>query len=656
MKKNLIYHIGALWAAGTLGASAATIVSQVSGGNWNSPSTWIGEVAPTSLDDVHIAPGASVTIDSSSACLSLNIDSANNVGSSLTISASGSLVVGDGDGPLSMGSNLVVPSQEFETTLEVNGTLRCGQIHMMARRIAGKDAECMLRVNNAAALVEVNGDIIQERNVAQGSLRNQIRFGAAGTVRVKGTFIALDEGGIPSVSGPGTIEYHNDGPQQISGFNYNNLTLSGSGLKTGVDGVIISGILTIKDSAEYDGAAVDYELNSSVVYAGTVPQVAGPELPLLAPAGWSFTVSNVLGVTLSQSVSVPGTISLIAGPVFTGPNVLSMVGGLTRVDGYVVGNLQKPVSTGLNVARLYELGSSNGYGPVSLTFSKVNKAGNLTVGSSDGDHASIGTSKLDPDLSVNVKWDFIPGGELATAHYAVQFNYNAADLDIDASPSLLIAGRFSGGVWSYPVVSTRTATSLQLNGLTTFSSVQLAENGQKESAIITWATPASIVYGTPISAAQLNASTPTPGSLTYSPAIGTVLDAGVQTLSVVFNPVDLLTFRRLTNTVEILVQQTALVATADSVSRNYAESNPAFTGTLIGVVNGDDISVTYSTVADETSAAGAFPIVPTLNDPANRLSNYDLTVNNGTLTVIGGVVPVMLSIEHLPGWPNVASR
>ncbi len=115
MKKNLIYHIGALWAAGTLGASAATIVSQVSGGNWNSPSTWIGEVAPTSLDDVHIAPGASVTIDSSSACLSLNIDSANNVGSSLTISASGSLVVGDGDGPLSMGSNLVVPSQEFET-------------------------------------------------------------------------------------------------------------------------------------------------------------------------------------------------------------------------------------------------------------------------------------------------------------------------------------------------------------------------------------------------------------------------------------------------------------------------------------------------------------------------------------------------------------
>ena len=56
---------------------------------------------------------------------------------------------------------------------------------------------------------------------------------------------------------------------------------------------------------------------------------------------------------------------------------------------------------------------------------------------------------------------------------------------------------------------------------------------------ITWSTPADITYGTPLGATQLNAAVtgtgPAPaGTLTYSPAAGTVLSAGVgQTLTVV---------------------------------------------------------------------------------------------------------------------------
>src|SRR5262249_7047451 len=73
-------------------------------------------------------------------------------------------------------------------------------------------------------------------------------------------------------------------------------------------------------------------------------------------------------------------------------------------------------------------------------------------------------------------------------------------------------------------------------------------NVAKATPIITWATPADILYGTPLSATQLDASTAwtvgglngsVAGSFTYTPAAGTVLPAGAaQTLSAAFAPSD----------------------------------------------------------------------------------------------------------------------
>src|SRR6202040_105830 len=54
----------------------------------------------------------------------------------------------------------------------------------------------------------------------------------------------------------------------------------------------------------------------------------------------------------------------------------------------------------------------------------------------------------------------------------------------------------------------------------------------QDSPVITWANPASIVYGTALSATQLNASASVPGTLVYSPAAGSILAPGSDTLSV----------------------------------------------------------------------------------------------------------------------------
>ncbi len=81
---------------------------------------------------------------------------------------------------------------------------------------------------------------------------------------------------------------------------------------------------------------------------------------------------------------------------------------------------------------------------------------------------------------------------------------------------------------------------------------------------ITWPTPGAITYGTPLSATQLNATATNPvggatvpGTLTYTPNLGTVLNAGQQTLNVLFTPTDLATYTTATGSVTLVVNAAA---------------------------------------------------------------------------------------------------
>jgi hypothetical protein len=90
---------------------------------------------------------------------------------------------------------------------------------------------------------------------------------------------------------------------------------------------------------------------------------------------------------------------------------------------------------------------------------------------------------------------------------------------------------------------------------------QVVNHSAAVAPTLTWATPASIAYGTPLSATQLNAAATdatgaaVPGVYTYVPAAGTILNAGAQTLSVTFTPTDLNTFVVATKTVILTVLQ-----------------------------------------------------------------------------------------------------
>ena len=79
---------------------------------------------------------------------------------------------------------------------------------------------------------------------------------------------------------------------------------------------------------------------------------------------------------------------------------------------------------------------------------------------------------------------------------------------------------------------------------------------------IAWTSPAPIVYGTPLGATQLNATSGgVPGTFVYTPASGVVLGAGLnQTLSVTFTPTNLTNYRVTTATVAITVTKANVVA------------------------------------------------------------------------------------------------
>jgi hypothetical protein len=117
----------------------------------------------------------------------------------------------------------------------------------------------------------------------------------------------------------------------------------------------------------------------------------------------------------------------------------------------------------------------------------------------------------------------LSGAQLnATASVAGTFAYDPL------TGAILPAGTRTLSVTFTPADTTTYAT--------VSASVLLTVN--KATPTITWSDPADILEGTPLSGAQLNATASVPGTLTYSPPSGTVLDVGTQTLLATFSPSD----------------------------------------------------------------------------------------------------------------------
>ena len=201
---------------------------------------------------------------------------------------------------------------------------------------------------------------------------------------------------------------------------------------------------------------------------------------------------------------------------------------------------------------------------------------------------------------------------------------------------------------------------------------------------IAWTSPAAIAYGTALSGMQLNASVTGVGAgalagvLTYTPAAGTVLTPGTQTLSVSFAPLDALDYASATASVPLTVTGLVLTSITPTI---VPLGSPATTFTLTGSgfvagsvvqVNGTAVATTYvnpttlTALVPATYLAQAGTLAVRVLDPAiSALSaalnvmviptNPSITLSGPPVTSPGSQPTVTLTIVNPYPLPLTAS-
>ena len=219
---------------------------------------------------------------------------------------------------------------------------------------------------------------------------------------------------------------------------------------------------------------------------------------------------------------------------------------------------------------------------------------------------------------------------------------DASNNIVSTSPTLV------AGAGSYTVTVTdtlcMTATST-VNVLTTC----------KATPVVTWSDPAPIVYGTLLSATQLNAIANVPGTFTYAPPAGTILNAGAsQTLSADFTPTDTTNYNSVNGTtVHLTVDKRPTTTTIDDISPATATAGQPVTvsfhlgnvfGTPGGTVTISDGTSSCTTAAAGTActltfaSAGPHTVIATFSGDANHLGS----TSNGVLYNVGSPRPTAL--------------
>lgn len=170
----------------------------------------------------------------------------------------------------------------------------------------------------------------------------------------------------------------------------------------------------------------------------------------------------------------------------------------------------------------------------------------------------------------------------------------------------------------------------------------------KATPTIVWAAPSAINYGTVLSPAVLDATASfkgvtVPGTFTYQPAAGAMLQAGTQSLTATFVPADSTDLGSAQSAVSIVVNPAVLTLVANNVSRTYGSANPVFTGSIVGAINGDVFTESFGTTATQASSAGTYSIIPAVS--GSNLASYTSVLQQGTLTITTAGTSVSLAGE-----------
>ncbi len=265
-------------------------------------------------------------------------------------------------------------------------------------------------------------------------------------------------------------------------------------------------------------------------------------------------------------------------------------------------------------------------------------------------HTAAGTYTADPwtfsdhagnyrDASGTVDNRISSAGQVITFDPLPGTMYGSPDFTVGASASSGLAVTFSA---AGQCTVTGTTVHLTAAGTCTLTATQAGDANwdparpveqafaiAPATPLITWADPAGITYGTPLSAAQLDAVADVAGTFTYTPAAGTILGAGDgQVLAVEFTPDDTVSYTTATATVELDVAPADATISVTPYDVPYDGTSHTATGSATGVL-GEDLAAGLDLSGTTHTAAGTYTADPwTFSDPAGNYRDASGTVDN----------------------------
>jgi alpha-tubulin suppressor-like RCC1 family protein len=377
-------------------------------------------------------------------------------------------------------------------------------------------------------------------------------------------------------------------------------------------------VLTVNpEPVTFDVSPVSFTYNGSEQGPTITPSISGVTFSISGTA--SATSAGSYTVTATATGNYSGTSGPIGWTIAKATSVVSWATPAPIVYGMPLGSTQLNATANVPGAFIYTPPAGTVFGVGLQT---------LTVLFTPADITNYTNASASVSLPVNAE-------PVTFTVSPVSFTYNGSVQGPTITPSISgatysISGTASAtSAGSYTVTATATGNYSGTSGPIDWTIA-------KATPVVSWATPAPITYGTALGATQLNATANVPGTFAYNPDIGTVLDVGTQTLSVLFTPADAADYIATSASVPLQVNAETVTFTVSpgSFTYNGSAQGPTITPSISGA--------TYTTSGTASAtAAGSYTVT------ATATGNYSGTSGPTTWT-IAQATPVV-------SWPTPAT-
>ncbi len=180
------------------------------------------------------------------------------------------------------------------------------------------------------------------------------------------------------------------------------------------------------------------------------------------------TCANPVGITLTNDLTVSGTLTLTNGLVTTATRVCTCPAGASVVGGgpttFINGKFKAGVELAGTVSKIFPVGTYDGvtkrYSPASVTLHDVSVAGSsLTLSATEAPASAFTGSGLSLARSVSTKFTALADASLAFSSCEMQFQWAASAST--GTPALYRVAEFvAPSTWSSPPVLARTTNSI----------------------------------------------------------------------------------------------------------------------------------------------------------------------------------------------------